>query len=325
MGKKFRNLLPLIVEPDNLREAYRRARLDKRMSTGHLEFKEHAEANLAKIGADLADGTYRLGEYITFTVLDPKPRIIMALPFYDRVVQHGLCNVVEPIFEAVLMPMSAACRLGKGTHYGAIRTQAHMRRLAKTGEVYCLKMDFSKYFANIDRPTLHREIRRKISCAATLRLIETITPTEGKGLPIGNLTSQLWANLYGHIFDRFLVHELGLLTATRYMDDTVVFGNDLAELRRQKALIDTFVADVMKLQFSKWSIQKIDRGVNFLGYRIWTTHRLLRPDSVRRAKRKMRLFREHDDQAGLKRFLASWSGHTAWANSRNLMTSLNSL
>lgn len=325
MGKKFRNLMPCIVDADNLREAYRRARLDKRMSIGALEFKEHSEANLARIGSDLLDGSYTVGPYTTFMVYDPKPRQIMALPFYDRVVQHALSNVIEPIFEAVLMPMSAACRIGKGTHYGAIRAQAHMRRLAKAGDTYCLKMDFSKYFASIDRATLHREIRQKVTCAATLRLIETITPTTGKGLPIGNLTSQLWANLYGHIFDRFLVHDLGILTATRYMDDTVIFSNDLVELRRQKRLIDTFVADVMKLQFSKWSIQSIDRGVNFLGYRIWTTHRLLRRDSVQRAKRKIKMFRAHGDTAGLKRFLASWAGHAAWADCRNLLVSLQAL
>ena len=322
MGKKFRNLLPLIVEPANLREAYRRARLDKRMTIGHLEFKEHAEANLARIGRDLAAGTYTVGPYQTFIVYEPKAREIMALPFYDRVVQHALCNVVEPILEAVMMPMCAACRVGKGTHYGVKRAQSHMRRLAKEGPVYCLKMDFSKYFANIDRSVLIGEIRRKISCRATLQLIETITPPTGKGLPIGNLTSQLWANLYGHMFDRFLVHELGIRHATRYMDDTVIFGTDLAQLRAQKERIDAFVADVMRLQFSKWSIQPISRGVNFLGYRIWTTHRLLRRDSVQRAKRKLRWLRAQGDPAALQRFVASWTGHAAWADSRNLLTSL---
>lgn len=322
MGKKFRNLMARIVDPDNLREAYRRARLDKRMTFGHLEFKEHAEANLWQIGRALESGTYVVAPYKAFTIYEPKAREIMALPFYDRVVQHALCNVVEPIFEAVLMPMAAACRIGKGTHYGVIRAQSHMRRLAQSGPVYCLKMDFSKYFASIDHAVLHREIRRKISCQATLRLIETITPAEGKGLPIGNLTSQLWANLYGHIFDRFLVHECGVRFATRYMDDTVVFGNDLAQLRALKARIDTFVTDCLKLRFSKWSIQPVSRGVNFLGFRIWPTHRLLRRDSVQRAKRKIRNFHEHSDTAGLARFLASWRGHAQWADSHNLLTSL---
>jgi len=322
MGKKFRHLLSRIVEPSNLREAYRRARRDKRMTFGHLEFKEHAETNLSKIGRDLDSGTYTVGPYKTFTIYEPKAREIMALPFYDRVVQHALCNVVEPIIDAVLMPMCAACRTGKGTHYGVIRAQSHMRRLERSGSVYCLKMDFSKYFANIDRRILIGEIRRKISCEATMAIIETITPPAGKGLPIGNLTSQLWANLYGHMFDRFLVHELGIRHATRYMDDTVIFGNDLDELQSMKARIDAFVADDMALRFSKWSIQPISRGVNFLGYRIWTTHRLLRRDSVRRAKRKLRRLRATGDKAALRRFVASWSGHASWADSHNLLTSL---
>ena len=302
------------------------ARLGKQllsMTIGHLEFKEHSEANLARIGRDLEAGVYSVGPYQTFTIHEPKAREIMALPFYDRVVQHAICNVVEPIFEAVLMPMCAACRAGKGTHYGVIRAQSHMRRLAQAGPVYCLKMDFQKYFANIDRAVLNREIRRKVSCEATMRLIETITTPGGKGLPIGNLTSQLWANLYGHIFDRFLVHECGVRFATRYMDDTVVFGNDLDELRRLKARIDEFVSGTMLLKFSKWSIQPISRGVNFLGYRIWTTHRLLRRDSVQRAKRKLRWLRAQGDKDALLRFVASWTGHAAWADSRNLLVSLN--
>lgn len=322
MGQKFRNLMPSIVDPANLREAYRRARRDKRMTAGHLEFKEHSESNLARIGQVLAAGAYTVPAYHTFTIFEPKARVIMALPFYDRVIQHALCNVVDPIFEAVMMPMCAACRVGKGTHYGVIRVQAHMRELARNGPVHFLKMDFRQYFANVDRSTLHAEIRRKISCRATLRLIEIITPAEGQGLPIGNLTSQLWANLYGHMLDRFLVHELGIRHATRYMDDTVIFSNDREELRLHKTKIDDFVANTMRLSFSKWSIQSISRGVNFLGYRIWTAHRLLRRDSVQRAKRKIRIMREKGDIAALSRFLASWTGHAKWADCHNLLHSL---
>jgi len=322
MAKKYRNLMAQIVEPDNLREAYRRARRDKRMTAGHLLFKEHAEANLALIGRIISEGSYIVAPYKTFTIFEPKAREIMALPFFDRVVQHALCNVVEPIFDAVLMPMAAACRTGKGTHYGAIRAQSHMRQLGQSGPVYCLKMDFRKYFANIDRGVLNREIRRKISCGRTLRLIETITPPQGCGLPIGNLTSQLWANLYGHMFDRFLVHSLGVRFATRYMDDTVIFNTDPEQLKAWKVEIDQFVSHEMRLQFSKWSIQPVSRGVNFLGYRIWPTHRLLRRDSVQRARRKIKALRSRGDEGALKRFLAAWTGHASWGDSHNLLNSL---
>lgn len=323
MGKKFRNLFEQIIEPGNLREAYRRARQDKRMTPGHLHFKEHAEANLREIARTLEAGTYIVPPYHTFTIFEPKAREIAALPFYDRVIQHALCNVIEPIFDAVLHPMAAACRRGKGTHYGVIRAQTHMRQLLRRGPVYCLKMDFAKYFAGIDREVLHVEIRRKISCRRTLHLIETIVPPAGHGLPIGNLTSQLCANLYGHILDRFLVHAAGVQTATRYMDDTVVFGNSLDELHHLKTHIDHVVGEVMHLRFSKWSIQPVSRGVNFLGYRLWPTHRLLRPDSVRRARRKLKVMREHGDTAAIERFLPAWRGHARWANSHNLLQSLD--
>jgi hypothetical protein len=325
MGKKYRHLMPAILAPENLQEAYRRARRDKRMTAGHLHFKEHAEANLVAIAAALEAGTYQVGEYHAFTIFEPKRREILALPFLDRVVQHALCNVVEPIFEAMFLPMSVACRRGKGTHHGVRRAQMHMRQLSRNGAVYCLKLDFSKYFASIDRAVLHREIRRKISCAATLRLIETITPASGRGLPIGNLTSQLWANLYGHQLDRFLVHECGIRTATRYMDDTVIFSNDAGELRELKRRLDEFVGEEMRLAWSKWSLQPISRVVNFLGFRIWTTHRLLRRDSVKRARRKLRILRAAGDHEAIRRFLPAWTGHARHANCANLFRSLGVL
>lgn len=322
MGVKHRNLFERIIEPGNLREAYRRARQDKRMTFGHLEFKEYAEVNLDNIARELAAGTYVVAPYHTFKIFEPKEREIMALPFRDRVVQHALCNIIEPIFDAVLLPMSAACRVGKGTHYGADRAQAIMRRLSARGPVFAYKTDFRKYFASIDRAALHVEIRRKISCAKTLRLIEVIVPPTGRGLPIGNLTSQLFANLYGHRFDRFLVHTAGVTTATRYMDDMVTFASSADELHHLRSHAEPFVRDEMRLEFSKWDIFPISRGVNFLGYRIWPTHRLLRKDSVKRARRKLVHFRKVGDQAAIDRFLPAWRGHAGHANTRNLQRSL---
>lgn len=323
MGKRYKDLIGAIADIDNLRRAYLKARAGKSMSTGHLEFKEHLEANLMGLSGDMAAGKYRPGPYHTFMVHEPKVRQISALPFSDRVVQHALVNVIGPIFDRTFLPMSYACRTGKGTHAGAIEAQAMMRRMLKHGnQVYCLKMDFSKYFASIDRAVLHHEIRRKISCGATLALIEIITPPDGVGLPIGNLTSQLFANIYGHIQDRFLRHRMGVRNFIRYMDDTVIFGHSREYLSALQHIILWFIGPCMGLKFSKWSITPVERGVNFLGYRIWPTHKLLRRASVIRAKRKIRHYRKTGNAEKLAKFTASWRGHAQWADSHNLIRSL---
>lgn len=321
MARKHRNLIQLIAAPNNLRRAYRQTAKRKRYTYEYLEFKEHAEANLARLSEDMAAGTYRQGPYRHFVVREPKPRRIMALPFRDRVAQHALVNVIEPIFENTFLPQSYACRKGRGTHAGAKRAQALMRRLGRGGPVHCLKVDFAGYFPSIDRGHLHSMLRKKISCRATLHMMEEITPPTGRGLPIGSLTSQLYANVYATAFDRFLVAE-GWHHFVRYMDDTVVFGHSQAELRGLKVRMEQFINDDLGLRFSKWGIAPVTRGVNFLGYRIWPTHKLLRRQSVIGAKRKIRRLSARGDEVALGRFLGSWQGHARWADSYNLINSL---
>lgn len=320
MGKKHRNLIGLIADDDNLRRAYHRTARGKRDTLGFLEFKEFAPLNLKRLRDEIADGSYRPGTPRLFTVLEPKPRLITALPFRDRVAQHALVAIIGPIFEATLLPRTFACREGMGTHAGAARVQADMRRLG--GPLYALKTDFAKYFPSIDRAVLHGLIRRKVSCAATLDLIAAMVPPTGCGLPIGSLTSQLFANVYGGEVDRHIHMDLGHRHWVRYMDDIVVLEHDPARLRESKASIEVFAGEKLGLRLSKWSIQSVSRGVNFLGYRIWPGHKLLRRQSVVRARRKLRRLRAGGDIAALRRFVAAWRGHASHADSHNLLVSL---
>lgn len=328
MGKRHKHLFEQIVAMDNLRAAYLLTARGKRGTYAYLEYKEHAEPRLAALHAALTAGTYTPEPPREFMVYEPKPRAISALTFSDRIAQHALCRVIGPIFDRVLMGRCYACREGRGTHAGVRAVQAELRRLGRSvgpaatpPEVYFLKTDFRQYFASIDRPTLWREILRKISCVRTLALIERFTPRLGIGLPIGNLTSQLWANVYGHIFDRWLVAQRALRWH-RYMDDVVILGTcwrTLADLLRRAEI---FVREAMGLRFSKWMVAHCARGVNFLGYRIWPTHKLLRRASVTRARRKLRHFVRTADTEGRRNWLAAWSGHARWADSRNLLRSL---
>lgn len=325
MSKRHRNLIGMITADANMMEAFRLTARGKRLTPGYLEFKEFSALNLEHLATEMRRGEYVQGEPREFVIFDPKHRVISALPFRDRVAQHALCAVIGPIFERTFLPRSYACRKGKGTHAGAMHLQADMRRLIRARPqepLRALKTDFSRYFASIDRAVLWHLVDAKISCAGALQLLETMLPRTGIGIPIGNLTSQVLANVYGGLLDRHLQQDLGERHWFRYMDDLVVLGHSSEHLRGVKEAIEAFSRDQMGLRFSKWSIAPVERGVNFLGYRIRPSHKLLRRDSVVRAKRKIAAYRANGDDERLGKFLAAWGGHASWADSRNLMVHL---
>lgn len=319
MGKRYKHLFDRITNSDNFWEAYRKASKGKRSTVGYLAFKQDEAANLMILAEKVKAGTYSPSKSREFMVFEPKPRSISALSFSDRVVQHALCNVIEPIFDKVFLPQSFACRQGKGTHRAAVSIQSMLRRAIKQGgNPVVLKTDFSKYFASIDLAVLHGEIARKVSCKKSLRLLELFISRSGVGIPIGNLTSQLAANIYGHIVDRWLVHTVGISNFARYMDDIVVIGHSNEAMQLLQTRMEMFAISRMGLSFSHWSIQPASRGVNFVGYRIWPTHKLLRKSSVQRARRKLKIL---PDEQRL-RFLAAWHGHIKHADCKNLAISL---
>ena len=176
MPKRHDNLIERIASIDNLRDAYVKTARGKRLTWGYLEFKEYAEKNLRDMREQLLDGAWVHGEYRQFTIYEPKPRLISALDFKDRLAQHALVNVIGPIFEASLLPYTFACRAGMGTHAGVRHIQAELRRTQAT---HFLKTDYSRFFPSIDRARLHRLIERKIKCDKTLATIRAMVPTPG--------------------------------------------------------------------------------------------------------------------------------------------------
>ena len=319
MGKKHRNLIQKFTDAENMKLAYHKTSKAKRMTWGYLEFKEYDQVNLAAMANELTSGQYRIGEYRHFTVYEPKPRLISALDFKDRLVQHAVCNVVSPIFEKVLLPNTFACRVNLGTHAGVRYIQSKLR----TGKYsHFLKTDFSKFFPSIDREILHKMITKKVRCEKTLLILREIIPESGKGIPIGSLTSQLFANVYGNSIDRFIHFGLGHRTWARYMDDILILGSDPESLMKDYARIVEHSDKEMAMKISRWQVSPVSKGVNFLGYRIWPNHKLLRKDSVTRAKRKVKKFCEFGEMESLQKFIASWSGHARWADTHNLLKHL---
>ena len=324
MGKRYKNLLEQISEIDNIRLAYKKAvKGGNRYTVSHLRFKENLEANLYLIQEQLKNEVYKHGEYHTFKVYEPKERVISSLPFKDRVVQHAINNIIEPIFEEGFYKTSYACRKDKGTHTGVKAVQSSIRKVSKKGTVYYLKMDFSKYFHSINIDILFKEICRKISDKRVVELLRGFAGELKIGIPIGNLLSQLFANIYGHIFDRFVKTKLRIKNYFRYMDDTVILTNSKTELIRVQRKLALFSRLFMKMKFSKWHINSLCTPLNFLGYRITDKYKLIRKDSVIRAKRKIKKYLKESLYEKLKMFLASWKGHLRSADSWNLVKFIN--
>ena len=322
MGKKYKNLFAQITSEENFWLAYKKTAKDIQLSSQHLEFRANLAANVETLRQAVINETYQPGEPNIFPVFEPMRRTITAMPFADRMVHHALCNIIEPIFERVFLPGSYACRVNKGTHAAAKKVQSILRHIKATGgDPWVLKTDFKKYFHSIPTWVLLKEICRKISCQPTIRLIKRIIGT-GVGLAIGWLISQLGANIVGHVVDRWLTHTAKCKYWVRYMDDVVIIARS-REALEPICMAMRWVSEVhLKLEFSQWNIQPESRGVNFVGYRIWATHMLLRKQSVINAKRKLKQFAKNGDTAGRDRFLGAWLGHAGHANSFNLLKSL---
>jgi len=229
MAKIYKNLYTRIYDFENLHAAYLKACRGKRYSADVLKFTARLEENLIDLQNHLIWKTYKPSPYRYFTVYEPKERLIAALPFRDRVLHHALCNIIEPIFERSMIYDSYACRAGQGVLAGVNRTTKFLRRARrKWGRIYCLKGDIAKFFPSIDHEILKKIIGRRIACKDTLDLIDIIIDSSEspRGLPIGNLTSQLWANAYLNELDHFCKETLRIELYIRYMDDFVIFRPD---------------------------------------------------------------------------------------------------
>lgn len=324
--KTYNNLYPCIYDFESLYQAYRRARRGKRHQAEVLHFERDLEGELIQLQNELIWGEYETGPYHRFYVNEPKRRLVAALPFRDRVLQHSLVGAIEPIWERRFIHHSYACRPGRGMHKGADQAQQWLREVqAAHGRAYVLKADVAQYFPSIDHEILRSLLARRIACKPTMRLAEHIMDSWHPGLPIGNLTSQLWANVYLHEFDAFVKEGLGVSRYMRYMDDWLIVHHDKRYLHGLREVLADWLNKNLRLQLNNKTqvfpvFHQGGRALDFLGYRIWTTHRRLRKDSVKRMRRRLKGM-ERDYKRGLiglsdiRVRLASWLGHASHADS----------
>lgn len=327
--KKHKNLFDKICSLKNLHSAYLKARKCKRYRSNTLEFSYRLEDNLLKIQQELQGQTYCHGNYREFVVRDLKKRRIKAPPFSDRVIHHALCNVINGLFDRGFIFDSYACRKKKGTHKAIKRLERFLKLSAKpcgegvtSPKIFCLKCDVSKYFENINHEVLLRMIKKKIADKKALWLIKKILDSSeekpGTGIPIGNLTSQLFANIYLNKLDQFAKHKLRAKYYIRYMDDFLVLGFDKKELHRVKEGIREFLRNKLNLELhpKKANIFPVEKGVDFLGYQIFGTHRLLRKSTVRRFVKRIKTRRKPQS-------LQSWAAYARFGNSWRLRKKLS--
>lgn len=318
--KTYTNLFSKIIVFDNIHLAYLKARKNKRYRSNVLEFFGKLTNNLLGIKRELETETYIHGRYNEFIVNESKKRKISAPTFKDRIVHHALCNIIIPIFEKSFICNSYACRKEKGSHKAIKKLQSFLKN---KNNIYCLQCDISKYFDSINHDILIRIIEKKIGCKKTINLISKIVDSfnkeRGVGIPIGNLTSQLFANIYLNELDQFVFRELKHEHYVRYMDDFLFLGGK-RELHDLRIKIELFLNDKLQLKMNpkKVNVFPCNKGIDFLGYIVFKDYVLLRKNTIKRFMKKIKY---KEDEVVRK----SWFAYAKHANSYSLSKKIFSL
>jgi retron-type reverse transcriptase len=347
---------------ENLFTSHTLAQLDNRYKRKICAFTYKLEENLFQLRFEMTRGLYHPRPYTYFTLHDPKTRAIAAPDIRDRVVQHALVSVIQPLFEKQFIYDTYACREGKGTHFAASRLKRFLMavrcRYGKDRSIYVLQCDIHKFFQSISWDNLLAIIEKTVACPRTMDLITSIVTTHQSaqtlqrqndvqlslfaqgsssfqtsisvknrtGLPIGNLTSQLFANIYLNELDHFMKDRLQIRYYARYMDDFLIIHPNKAYLKNLQQQINDFLQKTLHLALhpKKLTIKNVSTGVPFVGYRIFYDHILVRGTTLRRIERNYRskikqCKRKTLTEQKLAETKASMIGHFKHANTYGLM------
>jgi retron-type reverse transcriptase len=344
--KRLGRIWPELIRFDNLLSAYRKARKGKQSARSVAEFSLNLESELLSLQEQLTDLTYRPGRYRLFTIYERKKRQIAAAPFRDRVVHHAIMNIIEPPIDRRFILDSYACRQGKGVHAAVNRYQQWSKHYP-----YVLKMDIEQYFPSIDHDVLKAKLRTYIKDRYLLALLDKIidtapaatgrtdayyfpgddllTPTERTtGLPIGNLTSQFFANLYLDSVDHFIKQQLHVRAYLRYVDDLVILGRDKVLLHEiREAIRERLAQDRVRLHPRKAHIYHTARGIDLFGYQVFPHKRKLRNDNGHAFHRRLRQMALHYHEGSLNwqeihPRVRSWIGHAIHGETEGLRKTL---
>ncbi|MEN8167001.1 MAG: reverse transcriptase domain-containing protein [Pseudomonadota bacterium] len=330
---------------ENLLLAYQKASKGKRGRFDVALFEYNLEAEILQLQGELRERSYRPGPYTSFTIHEPKRRLISAAPFRDRVVHHVLCNIIEPGFESSFVADSFANRLGKGTHRALDQAQRYSRSYR-----YVLQLDVRQFFPSIDHAILFQALSRKVTDPDMLWLIRLILASghavfdeeyrmvyfpgddlfavnRPRGLPIGNLTSQFWANVYLNGLDYFVKRELRCPGYVRYVDDLLLFGNDKADLWHWKERLEQRFASLRLTIHPGAHPRPVSEGIPFLGFIVFSEkRRLKRRKGINFQRRLHGMLKDFNGDKASAHQIASnvdgWLNHVRYANTAGLMKTL---
>ena len=308
-----------IISLDNLLEAWQEFLHGKRKKRDVQEFQADLMHNILALHHDLVSQTYCHGGYQHFKIADPKPRDIHKASVRDRLLHHALYRKLYPFFDHTFIYESYSCRLGKGTHkaLNRFRLLAHRASRAHTRTCWVLKCDIRKFFASIDHQVLFSILERHITDPNILWLLREVVGSFSKGLPLGNLTSQLLVNIYMNEFDQYVKHQLKAKYYVRYADDFVLLSHDKTDLEKRLRYIVVFLREKLKLELhpDKVYIKTFASGVDFLGWVHFSDHRVLRTASKRRMFRRLK---ERTGQEGEENTKQSYLGLLRHGNTYKL-------
>ncbi len=356
---------------ENIYRAYLRCRKNKRRTVNAMRFEQNMEENFVSLHEELTTGTYQPGSSMAFLVEKPKRREIFAADFRDRVVHHILVGHLEPEWERRFIHDSYACRKGKGTHKGVERLRSFTRKVTANGtrRAYYLQLDVRGFFINLNRSILYERLAVHESDPAVLRLIRVILFNEPAlncrfrnttradfeklpphktlfkaqpdcGLPIGNLTSQFFANVYLDALDQFVKHGLKAKYYLRYCDDMVLLSADKDELEEWEKQIGEFLTDHLRLELNdRRKLRPVSDGIDFLGYVVRPDYLLVRRRVVGALRERLKqteqmlpcmgmktgcpvFTRKHEMIEEMRQYLSSYLAHFGHASSRRLILSL---
>jgi retron-type reverse transcriptase len=335
--KTHKNLYPKIYSVQNLVLAWKKARKGKTQKDYVIEFEEKLGRNLKLLHEELKTQTYEPKPLQTFILRDPKTRRISKSDFRDRIVHHAICNVIEPIFDKGFIYDSCANRKGKGNRLALERFEKFERKVTRnfTSYGYCLKADIKHYFQEVNHKILLKIIGRKIRDEKVIWLIESVIRERErerdargiknlngrervKGMPLGNLTSQFFANVYLNELDKFVKHNLKVKYYVRYVDDFVLLHPSKKQLEVWKERIGKFLREELKLELhpDKSKIISLSKGVDFVGFRNFYYFRLLRKRNLKNMKRKVESFSKGEiSREKMAEIFQGWNAYAKWVNS----------
>lgn len=305
--KRIGSLFDRIIDLDNLYKSANKARKNKTKKSDIISYFKDLDNNILEIYNELKDKTYKTSEYYVFKLYEPKERIISKLPFKDRIVHHAILNILEPIFTKCFICHTYSCIKRRGIHKCLKDVQSALKN---DNLKYCLKLDIKKFYQNVDKEILKTKLRTKFKDNDLLWLLDEIINSHKERVPLGNYTSQFFANFYLNTFDH-IMKEKFKLNYFRYADDIVILHNDKEFLKELLVYIEDYLNSELSLKLSKHRIFPVKLGIDFVGYKIFKNYTLLRKSIKLRFINMMKKYPNHKS-------IMSYYGWLKHANCKNL-------